>query len=52
MGEVINYKRWAINQRIKELMKAIRRVPSTSILSKQRQIELENLNKELESLND
>lgn len=41
-----NYKKWAINQRITELMSAIRHFPD-SPFRKKREEELENLKKEL-----
>lgn len=47
MGEVVNYKSWAITQRIKELTKALRRVPVDSILYNVRKEEIENLKKDL-----
>lgn len=49
MGLVIDYKRWAIKQRIASLEKAIRRFPN-STETPRRQEELSNLRLDLENI--
>lgn len=44
----ISYKRWAITQRINELKKSLKRISKDSLYYKQRQEELENLQKDLD----
>ena len=44
-----NYKKWAITQRITELMSALRNFPNSPFKEK-RERELENLKKDLEDL--
>lgn len=51
MGIVLNYKRWAINQRIKELKKAMEREPASQFNGR-RQMELNSLELDLKDLND
>lgn len=49
MGLVIDYKKWAINQRIKVLEKSIRRFPD-SAETPRRQEELRTLKLDLENI--